>query len=163
MHQYIMSSGENHKKGQKVTGVQSHGRKRWSRPSNPLLPFLVGRDGEKGRQLLWEAVPGQTGNQRAAFWDCADKVQTQCGGQDLVFPPPPPTSAQFPHLPTLTHLLTVWTVSFRSTSFFCPSPFILPFFLHLSPLSLTTRHAISIRVFMAPFLFLYAYIHSSAV
>lgn len=83
-----------------------------------------GGTGEKGRQLPREEVPGQTGNQQAAFWEDAGKVQTQCGGQS---PPPPPTSASLPHLPSLTHLLTVWTVSSRRRVyiFFCRSPFIL--------------------------------------
>lgn len=56
------------------------------------------------------SLPGQTGYQQAAFWDGAGKAQTvwcaRLGARS-------PTQAQFPHLPSLTHLLTVWTVSSR--------------------------------------------------
>lgn len=87
----------------------------------PLLPFLERRDMEKACQLPWVALPQQTGYHQVAFWDSAGKVQTQCFGQDLVATSP--TSAQPTHLPSRTHLLTVWSVSSPSRDYF----FFLPF------------------------------------
>lgn len=87
----------------------------------PLLPFLERRDMEKACQLPWVALPQQTGYQQVAFWDSAGKVQTQCFGQDLVATSP--TSAQPTHLPSRTHLLSVWSVSSPSRDYF-----FLPFY-----------------------------------
>lgn len=67
----------------------------------------TGWTGASCREL---SLPGQTGYQQVAFWDGAGKAQTVwCARLGARFP----TLAQFPHLPSLTHLLTVWTVSSR--------------------------------------------------
>lgn len=62
---------------------------------------LERRNREKGCQLPWVALPGQMEYQQVAFWDNAGKMQTKCAEQSSVPP----------HLHSLTHLLTVWTVS----------------------------------------------------
>lgn len=174
MHQHIISSGENRKKvkrWQECSAMEGRGGANlwhWQRlsPSNPLLPFLEGTGREKGCQLLWEAVPGQTGNQQAAFWDDAGKVQTQCGGQDLVSPPLLPlqsSSLTFPVSPTSSQYGLFHPVG-GSTSFFVHPHLSCFFFLQQFPLSLTRENAISLTVFMAIFVpVCLKCIHSSAI
>ena len=78
-------------------------------PANIVI-ILGKMMGWTGASCCEPSLPGQTGYQRVAFWDGAGKAQTVwCASLGACSP----TLAQFPHLPSLTHLLTVWTVSSR--------------------------------------------------
>lgn len=79
-------------------------------PLESSLPSVEWRDGWNGASCHEPSLPGQTGYQQVAFWDGAGRAQTVwCARLGA----PSPTPTRLPHLPSLTHLLTVWTASFH--------------------------------------------------